>query len=134
MKTSLQTFFERNICTSKFARKTLLLGWLLLATPAAVEAQLTYTVTNERVTITGYTGASLHVVIPSMINGLPVTSIGTGAVFSGSIASFTIPDSITNIADGAFYYCASLTNIMVDPLSSAYSSVDGILFNQAQTT
>ena len=31
-------------------------------------------------------------------------------------------------------YCTSLTAITVDALNSAYSSVDGVLFNKSQTT
>src|SRR5262245_63428 len=113
-RTSLQKFFEKDIRTPKLVvkRKTFLLVWLLVAAPVAMQAQFTYTVTNQTVTITGYTGASLHVVIPSTINGLPVTSIGSAAFSSGNvlnILSFTIPDSLTNIADDAFHYCSSLT-------------------------
>ena len=51
---------------------------LLLALPAA-RAQFTYTTNNGAITITGYTGPGGDVIIPSMTNGLPVTSIGTAA-------------------------------------------------------
>ena len=97
---------------------------LVLATPAAVQAQFSYTVTNQTVTITGYTGTSV-VAIPSTINGLPVTSIGDYAFSGSSITAVTIPNSVINIGNFAFGYCFSLTNIMVDPLNSAFSSVDG---------
>jgi len=161
---------------------------LVLATPALVQAQFSYTVTNQMVTITGYTGTTDVASIPSTINGLPVTSIGDYAFAGSSIAGVTIPDSVTSVGDFAFSGCysltnitlgsgvtsigvsafseyngfskyyvgcplinvtipnsvtnigdaafagASLTNIMVDPLNSAYSSVDGVLFNQSQTT
>src|SRR6266853_78537 len=52
---------------------------LVLATPVAVQAQFSYTVTNQMVTITGYTGTTDVVAIPSTINGLPVISIGSEA-------------------------------------------------------
>src|SRR5260370_14415735 len=107
---------------------------LLLATPAAVQAQFDYTVTNQTVTITGYTGNNGVVAIPSTIDGLPVTSIGDHAFAGSSITGVTIPSSVTNIGNIAFGYCFSLTNIMVDPLNSAFSSVDGAEFNQSQTT
>jgi hypothetical protein len=87
-----------------------------------------YAVTNGAVTITGYTGTNLDVVIPSTINGMPVTSIvgyltvsggGTpsGGVdiahsgFVSSITSITIPDSVTSIGYGAFGGCSNLTSV-----------------------
>ena len=56
---------------------------LLLALPAAVQAQFTYTTNNGAITITGYTGPGGAVTIPSTINGLPVTSIGDQAFVFG---------------------------------------------------
>ena len=53
---------------------------LLLALPALVQAQFTFTTHNGAITITGYnTAAGLNVVIPAMTNGYPVTSIGVNA-------------------------------------------------------
>src|SRR5215471_8483754 len=91
----------------------LLFGWLLLATPVAVQAQFTYTTTNGTITITGYTGTDANLVIPSTIDGLPVTSIGTGAFAGNSLTSVTIPNSVTNIGDFAFEYCLGLTNFTI---------------------
>src|ERR1041385_1063465 len=133
---------------------------LVLATPAVVQAQFSYTVTNQMVTITGYTGTTDVVSIPSTINGLPVISIGdyafyaffgsgtTGVTIPNSVTmigdyafayclnltSITIPDSVTNIGYFAFAYSRGLTNMVVDPLNSTYRSVDGVVFNQSQTT
>jgi hypothetical protein len=135
----------------------LLFGWLLLAVSAA-QAQFTYITTNGTITITGHTGnLNGSLVIPDTINALRVTSIGVNAfedvditnviipnsvtsigdfAFYGcyGLTSVTIPNSVTNIGNGAFFYCSGLTNIMVDLLNSAFSSVDGVLFNQNQTT
>jgi BspA type Leucine rich repeat region (6 copies) len=93
--------------------KTILLGWLLLATPAAVQAQFNYTVTNQTVTITGYTGTNLVVAIPSTIDGLSVTSIGVSAFKYLAITSVTIPNSVTNVGDSAFSGCSSLTSVTI---------------------
>src|SRR5262245_11752564 len=94
-------------------RKKYLFGWLLLAIPAAVQAQFTYTVANQTVTITGYTGTSLVVAIPRTINGLPVTSLGAFAFSGRSITSVTIPDSLTSIGYNAFWECTRLTSVTI---------------------
>ena len=54
------------------------------------------------------------VVIPSVYEGLPVTSIGDYA-FTGceSITSITIPDSVTSIGGDAFYGCEALKSITI---------------------
>jgi hypothetical protein len=51
-----------------------------LALPAVVQAQFAYTTTNSAITITGYGGSGGAVIIPDTINGLPVRSIGYGAL------------------------------------------------------
>jgi hypothetical protein len=130
---------------------------LLLLLPVAGRAQFTYFTNYGSITITGYTGTNADVVIPSAINGLPVTEIGEVAFSYGSLSSVTIPNSVTsiggqaffgcsaltyvmipnsvaNIANGAFGYCANLAAILVDGNNSNYGSLDGVLFNQDQTT
>lgn len=49
------------------------------------------------------------------------------------LTTITIPDSVTSIGDDAFYYCLSLVAIFVDTNNSAYSSLDGVLFNKDKT-
>lgn len=99
-----------------------------------MKSNFNYTLKNGTITITGYTGPSGTVIIPSVINGLAVTSIGNWA-FSEchSLTSITIPNSVTSIGDGAFRNCTSLSAITVDALNPAYISVGGVLFNQSQT-
>jgi formylglycine-generating enzyme required for sulfatase activity len=89
-----------------------LLLLLLLMLSATAQAQFNYTVSQGKVTITGYTGPGGAVTIPDRINGLPVTNIGYMA-FSGcrSLTSFTIPDSVTSIGDLTFQGCTSLTSV-----------------------
>src|SRR5215472_11411424 len=84
---------------------------VLVACPS--QAQLTYTTNNDTVTITGYTGTNDDVVIPSTIDGLPVTSIGANAFQYARINTVTIPSSVTNIGDSAFRNCMSLTSITI---------------------
>lgn len=67
----------------------------------------TYTTNNDNtITITGYVGSGGAVNIPSAIESMPVTKIGTNAFFEAfTITSVTIPPSITSIGDRAFLYC-----------------------------
>jgi hypothetical protein len=67
--------------------------------------------------------------------GNSVAAIG-GFAFGGcsGLTSVIIPNSVTNIEDWPFIWCSQLTAIRVDTLNSAYSSVDGVLFNKPQTT
>jgi hypothetical protein len=62
-----------------------------------------------------------------------VISIGYRAFNFTSLTNITLGSGVTSI-DYAFFDCTSLTNITVDPLNSAFSSVDGVLFNHNQTT
>jgi hypothetical protein len=97
-----------------FLLPALFFGWLLLGMPVAVQAQFNYTVTNGTVTITGYTGTNADVVIPSTIDGLPVTAIGDSAfIYCTSLTSVSIPSSVTSIGDHAFGNCISLTSVTI---------------------
>lgn len=50
-----------------------------------------------------------------------------------SLTSVTIPGSVTSIETYAFSSCNNLSAITVDPSNTAYSSIDGVLFNEIQT-
>ena len=93
---------------------------LLFVLPAVVQAQFNYKTVGGTITITKYTGTGGAVTIPSTINNLPVTSIGTNAFASCvTLTSVTIPTSVTNIGDYAFYSCTSLTSVY-DPQRHYY--------------
>ena len=116
-----------------------------------------YTNNGTSITVTGYTGTGHEVSIPGEFDGLPVTMIGSAAFATcTSLTHVTIPNTVTSIGNFAFYACSSLTNasiptsvttigtqafascsslaaITVDPLNSAFSSANGILFNKSQT-
>jgi hypothetical protein len=105
------------------------LKWLILAflvVPALAHAQFNYTTnfcyttnngvitTNGAITITGYTGTNENVVIPCVINGYSVTSIGNDAFAYNTIpANIIVPDSVTSIGFASFDGCTSLTNIII---------------------
>ena len=84
----------------------LLLVLLLLAAPAAVQAQFKYTTNNGAITLAKYIGSGGAVVIPNF-----VSSIGNIA-FQGcmSLISVTIPGSVTSIGNNAFKSCTNLAN------------------------
>jgi probable HAF family extracellular repeat protein len=83
--------------------------------PTASVVPFTYTTNNGTIAITGYIGPIGYVgaaTIPATINGLPVTSIGSGAFTNNTtLTSVTIPNSVTNIGSFAFSGCASLNGV-----------------------
>ena len=106
-----QPFVDLVVFCSKFL---FLAGALLfLGVATSVHAQFTYTTNNGTITITGYTGTNSAVIIPSTIDGLPVSDIGTNAFQGTALTSVTIPDSVVDIASIAFCFCGALTNVTI---------------------
>ena len=125
-------------------------------TPGILD-KLTYEIEDGKVTITDCdTSLSGDIVLPSKIEGKPVTSIGDDAFYKcSSLTSITIPDSVTSIGSYAFNWCDSLTSITipnsvtsigwafdgcdklnqinVDTANTVYSSENGVLFNKDKT-
>ncbi|HEX4121006.1 MAG TPA: leucine-rich repeat domain-containing protein [Verrucomicrobiae bacterium] len=102
--------------------KNLLPLLLLLGLPGVAQAQnafstnadgsiYTYSTNADgSVNIVAYAGPPWVVTIPTNINGLTVTSIGEYAFQDTSLINVTIPNSVTNIGEGAFGFCTSLAN------------------------
>ncbi len=125
--------------------KYLLFFSLLVASlQAASVADLTFSINNDftefRVSDCQL-AASGSLEIPSTYQGLPVTSIGSGAFQDcTSLTSINIPDSVISIGVLAFYNCTSLTNITLPDsilsigrqaflLSSlSYIDIDGLTY------
>lgn len=60
------------------------------------------------------TATDTDIVIASVYNGLPVTSINDSAFENrSSLTSVTIPDSVTSIGANAFDSCANLTSVTI---------------------
>jgi hypothetical protein len=114
-----------------------LLGLFLLAAPAALQAQLTYTINGGAATITGYYGFGPFgvLIIPATLDNFPVSGIADFAFKDlDSVTNVEIPASVTNIGEGAFSGCAILTTITVDTQNSFYSATNGVLFDKNVTT
>ena len=110
---------------------------VLLTFTATSKAELLFTSDGTAITITGSNPkATGTLVIPSAINGLPVTSIGEWAfdacrgltnvtipssvtsigesAFSDSgLTTIMIPNSVTSIGEGTFYGCTGLTRVTI---------------------
>ena len=90
----------------------------------------TYTITDSKATITGYTGSDTEIVIPSEIvegdNHYQVVAIDYYA-FQGcsSLTSVTIPNTVTTILKGAFTECSGLTSIVI---SEGVTTIDSGVF------
>jgi hypothetical protein len=110
---------------------------LLLAAPATVQAQYSYTVNAGGTTAT-LTGGSLSnaVIIPTNISGLLVTAIASNAFgVSTNLTSITIPGSVSNIGNYAFYGCPFLTNaIMLEGVSNIGAGAFGYCSNLASVS
>ena len=63
-----------------------------------------------------------------------VTTIGEQAFSCYGLTSVTIPASVTDINTDSFLYCDSLNFFDVEAGNPAYSTVDGVLFDEQQTT
>jgi hypothetical protein len=62
-----------------------------------------------------------------------VSTIGADAFEGDQVTSVYIPPSVTSITQGAFNACANLTAIDVDSNNPAYSSINGVVFDESQT-
>ncbi len=91
-------------------------GALAGAASAAEGGNFQYSFINDgtAVEITSFNGTGVSVVIPSVIDGKPVTSIGERAFCNCTgLTTVTIPNSIIIIGAWAFQNCYSLTSMTI---------------------
>ena len=87
---------------------------MIVPVGAATDDGFSYTITEEKVTITNYTGSTTDVVIPSEIEGYPVVSIGNSAFSNDNVLKeVELPDSLVTVGDYAFSSCKSLESITI---------------------
>lgn len=80
-------------------------------------------------------GGSYHGDVSMVVLNPGVTVVGEGAFYGcPSLESVSIPASVTFIGNGAFAFCPALATFMVGPGSGYFSAVDGVLYNQNQST
>ena len=86
-----------------------------------------YTVTNGKATITDCDVDAIGaVIIPAILAGYPVTSIGSYAFCNcTSLTSITIPDSVTSIGEYAFALCDSLTDVYYAGTGAEWEAITG---------
>src|ERR1700733_8924539 len=76
---------------------------LLFGLVTSVQDPFTYTTNNSTLTITGYTGSVGAVTIPNIIDGLPVTDIGTNAFYGYTdLTNVVLDNSLISIGAHAF--------------------------------
>ena len=126
-------------------------------TDATDNSAFTYVNHGDSIEITGFNNSVSDVVIPSEIEGLPVTAISVGAFYLSAITSIEIPDTVTSIGEMAFLGCTSLKSvklstgvakieknafgscsalqeIQVAKDNPNFSSLNGVLYSKKQDT
>lgn len=95
--------------------------------PEAPPVTYTYVLKDEGATITGYSGESAQISIPSVIDGFEVVAIGREAFRNSQLEEITIPESVRLIDWFAFYSSPRLKKITVPPSVTKieYGAFDG---------
>lgn len=88
---------------------------------ATATSAFTYVNHGDSIEITGFDNSVSDVVIPSEIEGLPVTAISVGAFYLSAITSIEIPNTVTSIGEMAFLGCTSLKSVK---LSTGVAKID----------
>ena len=70
---------------------------------------------NGSISIAGYTGGATDLVLPTEIDGYPVSAVGEEAFHGNdSIITLTVPGSIMEIGASAFQNCENLTSVTLE--------------------
>ncbi len=101
-------------------------------TEAAPASDFTYTVSDGGVTVTGYSGGEVVVVIPDTIDGQPVVAIAEKAFADkGNLQALSIPDTVETIGIGALEGCESLSTLRTPIITCHTAPYFGALFGAA---
>ncbi len=98
-------------------------------TATAPASDFTYTVDDTGVTVTGYTGGEVVVVIPDAIEDQPVVAIAEKAFADkGTLQALSIPDTVEVIGIGALEGCRSLSTLRTPVITCHTAPYFGALF------
>ena len=102
---------------------------LFSTTPVASATDFTYEIGEAGVTLTGYTGSEVAVVIPDTVEDRPVVAIAAKA-FAGqaNLRAISVPDTVVSIGFGAFEGCKGLTSLRTPVYTCEDSPYFGALF------
>lgn len=83
-----------------------------LKTSAEEKQDFCHTIINEEASIIGFEGEPEYIIIPSEIDGVPVTEIRDNAFYEcRTLKQIILPDSIKKIGHHCFYECSALEGI-----------------------
>ncbi len=86
----------------------------ITAIKANAASDFTYTDNADgTVSVTGYNGAVMDVVIPETLDNKKVTIIGERTFYGIDITSVNIPATVTSIGNSAFEYCVKLSKVTI---------------------
>ena len=88
---------------------------IIIRNDIKARAGLQYTLSEDGTyyIVSGVKNSLSEHTVPESYKGIPVTKIGADAFKNSKATSITIPDSITNIAGGAFSGCSNLESLTI---------------------
>ena len=81
--------------------------------PVCEPADYTYTLQDDCVTITKYTGSDDSIRIPTAFEGYPVTAIGIDAFVDCTFTEIILPASLESLEREAFWQCRQLKTVTI---------------------
>lgn len=104
---------------------------------AADSGDFSYTVLSESektCTLTAYNGTAKTLDIPETLDGYTVTALGQALfIYSRGPDTVTVPKTVTALDKTTFSFSKIMKSVTVAAENPVFSSMDGVLFNKAQT-
>lgn len=104
----------KKIILSIFLSIAVVLSVVPYSAESAEKSDYTYTIIDNKATITGFSGEPVFIDIPDIIDGCRVTEIRDNAFYEcTSLKNITIPATVEKIGHHAFYACSALESIVI---------------------